>query len=96
MAEFCLDPKKFQEQIDKYSEDSTNIKGMKYDISEDGLILQSVDKYLECLTAFNDTVALLGQLMDQDTASMKTIKANWMKLDADIAEKTLWQLITGK
>ena len=95
MAEFYLEPNKFQEQIDKYAADSANIQGVKYDVDEGGVILRSMDKYMECLAAFNETMALMGKLMDQDTASMKTIKANWMKLDKEMADKTLGQLLKG-
>ena len=96
MAKVFLDPKKFQEQIDKYDSDAANIKDVVYKPNEGELILKCIDKYLECITEFNAMVQQFGKLMDKDTSSMKQIRASWMKLDEDMADKTLGQLITGK
>ena len=96
MAEFYLDPDKFKSQIDKYSADASSINELKYTLEEDGIILKSIDKYLECITEFNNTIQLFNTLVVKDTNSMKTIRANWLKLDKDMADITLRELIFGK
>ncbi len=58
--------------------------------------MQSVDKYMECVEEFNKTIELFGKLLDQDTESMKLIKAKWMNLDSDVATKTLGEILFGK
>lgn len=64
--------------------------------SKQGVRLQSVDKYMECVEEFNKTIELFGKLLDQDTESMKLIKAKWMNLDSDVATKTLGEILFGK
>jgi hypothetical protein len=96
MAEFYLDPDKFKSQIDKYTSDASSINELKYTLEEDGIILKSIDKYLECITEFNNTIQLFNTMMEKDISSMKTIRANWLKLDKDMADITLRYLIFGK
>ena len=55
-----------------------------------------MDKYMECVEEFNKTIELFGKLLDQDTESMKLIKAKWMNLDSDVATKTLGEILFGK
>ena len=71
-------------------------KGLKYSLDKQGVRLQSVDKYMECVEEFNKTIELFGKLLDQDTESMKLIKAKWMNLDSDVATKTLGEILFGK
>lgn len=96
MAELYLDPKGFQAQIDSFKSGTDSIKSLKYSLDKQDVRLQSVDKYIECVEAFNETVELFGQLLDQDTESMKLIKAKWMNLDNDIAAKTLSEILFEK
>lgn len=96
MAKLYLDPKGFQAQIDAFKSGTDSIKGLKYSLDKQGVCLQSVDKYMECVEAFNKTIELFGQLLDQDTESMKQIKSAWMNLDSDIATKTLGEILAGK
>jgi len=95
MAELFLDPKGFQGQIDSFKSGADSIKGLKYSLDKQGVRLQSVDKYMECVEEFNKTIELFGKLLDQDT-EMKLIKAKWMNLDSDVATKTLGEILFGK
>ena len=94
MAELFLDPKGFQGQIDSFKSGTDSIKGLKYSLDKQGVRLQSIDKYMECVDEFNKTIELFGKLLDQDT--MKLIKAKWMNLDSDVATKTLGEILFGK
>ena len=95
MAEFFLDPQKFQGQIDSFQSGSDAIKEIKYALDKKGVKLQSIDKYMECVEEFNAAVQLFNQMMNQDTDSMKLIKAKWMNLDSDVATKTLGEILFG-
>ncbi len=96
MAELFLDPKGFQGQIDSFKSGADSIKSLKYTLDKQGVRLQSVDKYMECVEEFNKTIELFGKLLDQDTESMKLIKAKWMNLDSDVATKNLGEILFGK
>lgn len=96
MEELFLDPKGFQGQIDSFKSGADSIKGLKYSLDKQGVRLQSVDKYMECVEEFNETIKLFGKLLDKDTESMKLIKAKWMNLDSDVATKTLGEILFGK
>lgn len=96
MAELYLDPKGFQSQIDSFKSGADSIKELKYSLDKQGVRLQSIDKYMECVEEFNKLIELFGSLMDQDTESMKLIKAKWMNLDSDVATKTLGEILFGK
>lgn len=96
MAELFLDPKGFQGQIDSFKSGAGSIKELKYALDKQGVRLQSVDRYMECVEEFNKTIELFGKLLDQDTQSMKLIKAKWMNLDSDVATKTLGEILFGK
>lgn len=96
MAELYLDPKGFQSQIDSFKSGADSIKELKYSLDKQGVRLQSIDKYMECVEEFNKLIELFGALMDQDTESMKLIKAKWMNLDSEVATKTLGEILFGK
>ncbi|SFI09870.1 type VII secretion effector, SACOL2603 family [Pseudobutyrivibrio sp. OR37] len=96
MSEFCLDKEKFEELTTTYQNDSEQIKKIEYKLDEGEILLDSIDKYNQCLDEFKSAIDLFGTLMDQDINSMKTIKANWMNLDQKMAEITLKDLIFGK
>ena len=96
MAKIFLDPKGFQGQIDSFKSGADSIKALKYSLDKQGVRLQSVDKYMECVEEFNKTIELFGKLLDRDTESMKLIKARWMNLDSEIATKTLGEILFGK
>lgn len=95
MAEIYLDPQGFQGQIDSFKSGADSIKELKYELDSQGVSLQSVDKYLECVEKLNATLELFCKMMEQDTASMKLIKAKWMNADSDIATKTLGEILFG-
>lgn len=96
MAELYLDPKGFQSQIDSFKSGADSIKELKYSLDKQGVRLQSIDKYMECVEEFNKLIELFWSLMDQDTESMKLIKAKWMNLDSEVATKTLGEILFGK
>lgn len=96
MGELYLDPKGFQKQIDSFQSGAESIKELKYSLSEQGVRLKSIDKYMECLKELNETLSLFSTLLSQDTESMKLIKAKWMNLDSEVATKTLGEILFGK
>lgn len=96
MKDFYIEPTKFQEQIDKFSSGGEAIKELKYSLDENGVRLQSVDRFLECVEAFNETIGLFAQMSAQDAESMRQIKARWMNKDTADARKTLLQILFGK
>ena len=95
MADLFLDPKGFQGEINSLKSGADTIKGIAYSLDKQGIRLQSVDKYMECINEFNKTVQLFSQLLSQDTESMKLIKAKWMNLDSEMATKTLGEILFG-
>lgn len=95
MAEFLLDPQGFQGQIDSFKAGADTIKEISYALDKQGVRLQTIDKYMECVEEFNKTVALFVEMMNQDTESMKQIKAKWMNLDSDIGKKTLGEILSN-
>lgn len=95
MSDLYLNPQEFQGQIDAFKLGTETIKELKYNLEAESVRLQSIDKYLECVAEFNKTIELFGQLLTQDTESMKLIKAKWMNLDNDIATKTLGEILFG-
>ena len=93
MADFFLDPQKFQEQIDSFQSGADLIKEIKYKLDKKDLKLQSIDRYMECVEEFNQTVQLFNEMMNQDAKSMRFIKAKWMNADSEIATKTLKEIL---
>lgn len=96
MAKIYLNPQGFQGQIDAFQAGAETIKGLKYELDKQDVSLQSVDKYLECVTKMNEALVLFSKMLEQDTQSMKLIKAKWMNADSDIATKTLGEILFGK
>lgn len=96
MSKVFLNPTDFQGQIDKFEAGADKIKDIKYVLDSKGVKLQSIDRYLECITEFNNTVELFHQMLVLDVESMKLIKAKWMNLDSDIATKTLKDILFGQ
>lgn len=96
MAEIYLDPKGFQGQIDSFETVAAGIKELKYSLDKQGVKLRSIDRYVECAEAFNDTIALFGAMLDKDTESMKRIKLSWMHVDEDSSLKPVIDVILGK
>lgn len=96
MSKIYLNPTEFQGQIDQFEAGAEVIKGIKYDLDAKGVRLQSIDKYIDCITEFNATVELFCEMLALDTESMKRIKAGWMNLDSEIATKTLSDILFGQ
>ena len=57
MAEFLLKPNDFQKQVDSFKTTTETVTALKYTLEKDGVSLQSLDKYVECITAMNDLIA---------------------------------------
>lgn len=100
MAEFFLDPSEYQSQIDSYRTATETVAALQYAAEKGGLKLQSVDKYMECVTAMNDLIKAFGEFANKDADTMQQIKAKWMNTDGELATKTLVEIlgsfITGK
>jgi len=82
--EIYIGPEEFQKQIDTYKSGNDIIKTLKYEIDTDGLFLQCVDRYIECLHEFNEAVKAFGELSEMDVQSMNQIKSQWMNLDKEL------------
>ena len=80
MGEFILKPNDLQKQIDEFSSKTEAVSGIECKMEKDGLQLQSIDKYEECVNA----------MMDKN--SIQKIKAKWMNTDSEIATKTVEQI----
>ena len=71
MAEFLLKPNDFQKQVDSFKTTTETVTALKYTLEKDGVSLQSLDKYVECITAMNDLIAELRKfcIVEQDGSS---------------------------
>lgn len=100
MAKFLLKPNDFQKQIDSFTSKTETVAALKYAIEQDGLMLQSIDKYMECITAMNELIVSFSEFASLDGETMQKIKAKWMNTDNELATKTvaeiLGDVITGK
>ncbi|MCD8299912.1 MAG: hypothetical protein LUC41_01850 [Clostridiales bacterium] len=96
MKEIYIDPNALQEQIDAYKDDTETVSGLKYAINDGGLLLQSIDKYNECLTAMNDLISEFSEFALMDADTLQKIRAKWMDTDSDIATMTLGEILSSK
>lgn len=94
MTEISINPKEFQSQIDSFKTGADSIKDIKYKLGKQGIKLQSIDKYLECIDELNKTIGMFGNLMDKDVHNMKLIKAKWMNADNELATKTAGEIVS--
>lgn len=94
-AKTILIPDKFQEQIDDYTGKAETVGGLEYTVEAGDVSLASIEKYEECITEMNDTLALFSQLAALDGETMKQIKAAWMNADGENARKTVAEIVTG-
>ena len=100
MAEFLLKPNEFQKQVDSFKAATDTVTTLKYELEKEGVSLNSIDKYAECVAAMNELIMSFGKFAKLDANSMQQIKAKWMNTDGEIATKTLGEIfmdkITGK
>lgn len=96
MKEIYLDPKEYQGQVDSFASGAETIKTLNYEVDHKSVLLESVDKYQECVAAVNDALKSFESLLTLDEKSMRAIMAAWMNRDSTIASKTLGELLTGK
>lgn len=92
MAEFLLKPNDFQGQIDDFISATESVAALKYAVEEGGVKLQSIDKYMECVTAMNELIKSFSEFASLDGQTMQEIKAKWMNTDGEIATKTLAEI----
>ena len=94
MAEFLLKPNDFQKQVDSFKTTTETVTALKYTLEKDGVSVQALDTYVECITAMNDLIAEFGQFAAMDVNSLQQIKAKWMNTDSNLATKTLAEIFT--
>lgn len=65
MAEFLLKPNEFQKQVDSFKAATDTVTTLKYELEKEGVSLNSIDKYAECVAAMNELIMsfLLSYLM---------------------------------
>lgn len=95
MAEFILKPNEFQGQVDTYRTKTETVAALKYTLNKESILLQSIDKYQECVDAMNELVSEFSAFADLDADTMQKIKAKWMNTDTEIATKTLVEILGG-
>ena len=95
MAEFILQPNEFQGQVDTYRTKTETVAGLQYTLNKESILLQSIDKYQECVDAMNELVSEFSAFAELDADTMQKIKAKWMNTDTEIATKTLVEILGG-
>ncbi len=95
MAELLINPNDFQEQIDTFSSATDTVGALKYTAEPDGVLLQCIDQYGQCLTAMNELISKFAEFAKMDAQTMQQIKATWMHADGDIATKTFTEWLGG-
>ena len=92
MGEFILKPNDLQKQIDEFSSKTEAVSGIECKMEKDGLQLQSIDKYEECVNAMNELVKKFTDFAMMDKNSIQKIKAKWMNTYSEIETKTVEQI----
>ena len=64
MAEFILKPNDFQKQVDSFKSTKETVSALKYTLEKNGISLQSIDKYEECITAMNDLITTFAEFAE--------------------------------
>ncbi|MBD7913262.1 MULTISPECIES: hypothetical protein [Clostridium] len=94
MAQILIRPEDLQKEITSSRGTNGKVKALKYSADKKNIQLQSIDKFLECLEALNSALAQFGDITEIDLHTLEIVKANWMKLDDDIASKTIFNRTT--
>ncbi|EPY2272060.1 hypothetical protein ACXAUS_000861 [Clostridium sporogenes] len=89
MAEIIIKPEELQKEITNSRNTNEKVKALKYDIDKKDIQLKSINKFLECLGALNSAIVNFGKITEIDLHTLEIIKAQWMKLDEDLASKTV-------
>ena len=92
MSELFLDPTGFDSQTDTFVSASESAKAVSYSCDAGSAELASVERYVECITEFNNTVKEFGLLLDSDATALREIKAQWMNTDNAIANYTIGEV----
>lgn len=61
MAEFLLKPNEFQKQVDSFKAATDTVTTLKYELEKEGVSLNSIDKYAECVAAMNELIMSFGE-----------------------------------
>ncbi|EJO5348008.1 hypothetical protein ACXAT3_001143 [Clostridium sporogenes] len=96
MAEIIIKPEELQKEITNSRNTNEKVKALKYDIDKKDIQLQSINKFLECLGALNSAIVNFGKITEIDLHTLEIIKAQWMKLDEDLASKTIFDRVTDE
>lgn len=87
--QMILNPEKLQDQIDEYKTKNDETESLKYEVDIKTLKLNSINKLSECINEFNQVIKNFYDLSVIDIKNVEYIKAEWMKLDEDRADKLL-------
>lgn len=87
--QMILNPEKLQDQIDEYKNKNNETESLKYEVDIKTLKLSSINKLSECISEFNRVIKNFYDLSVIDIKNIEYIKAEWMKLDEDRADKLL-------
>ena len=71
MAEFLLKPNEFQKQVDSFKAATDTVTTLKYELEKEGVSLNSIDKYAECVAAMNELIMSFGEFAKLDANSMQ-------------------------
>ena len=96
MTELILRPNDFQKQVDSFKTTTDTVTALKYGLEKGGVSLQSIDKYVECITAMNDLITTFSEFAKMDGNSLQQIKAKWMNTDNDMATMTIAEIFMNK
>lgn len=94
MTEIIIKPEELTKEISSARSANEKVKALKYDVDKKDLQLQGIDKLLDCLSALNSAIVAFGEITEIDIQTLEKIKAQWMKLDEDLASKTTFDRIT--
>ena len=89
MAEFLLKPNEFQKQVDSFKAATDTVTTLKYELEKEGVSLNSIDKYAECVAAMNELIMSFGEFAKLDANSMQQIKENH-KIGGDLDYGFKW------
>lgn len=94
--QIIINPDGFDADISNYQSKVGEVNTLKHKVSEQKLILTSIDNYKKCIENFNQCIKDFSELSSKDVEQMKRIKAAWLKLDLETSQMTLGDIITKK
>lgn len=94
MAEIIIKPEELQKEINDSKKTNEKIKALKYEVDKKDLQLESINKFLEGLDALNLAIEEFARITESDLHNLEIVKAQWMKLDEDLASKTIFDRVS--